>query len=265
MEDTPPHSADTDNAAKGSDRKRLLRAFNVSLAFVFLLVVVFTAQSSFDVRIFSVRPWHIEGLLGVLTAPLLHGSIEHLAANAVALLILGTLTGTIYPHAALRALPLLWIGSGLGAWLLGDRSSYHLGASGLTHGLMFLIFVLGLLRRDRASIAAGMIAFLFYGGMLLTVLPFEPGVSWQSHMGGAMAGILSAFLFRRADPLPPPPRYSWEDEEDDLQRDDDQELELPRPENVPTLRQWPERSSPDVVVPFPERRTSSSSPEPPSS
>src|SRR3546814_7079963 len=97
-------------------------------------------------------------LLGVLTAPLLHGSPAHLGGNAVSLLLLGTLAGAVYPRATIRALPLLWIGSGLGAWLLGDAGSHHLGASGLGHGLLFLVFVLGLLRRDRASIAPAMLA-----------------------------------------------------------------------------------------------------------
>jgi len=74
-----------------------------------------------------------EGLLGLLTAPLLHGSVEHIAANSIALLLLGTLAGTVYPKATVRALPLLWLGSGLGAWLLGQPGPHHLGASGSTH------------------------------------------------------------------------------------------------------------------------------------
>lgn len=98
------------------------------------------------------------------------------------------------------AIPLVWLGSGLGPWLLADPGTHTLGASGLTHGLMFMIFMLGLLRRDRAAIAAGMIAFLFYGGMVLTILPRETGVSWQAHLGGAVAGLIATFLFRRLDP-----------------------------------------------------------------
>jgi Uncharacterized membrane protein (homolog of Drosophila rhomboid) len=195
------------------DRRRVLRAFNLSLGLVLLLVGVFAAQGSFDWRPWAVAPLEPAGLWGLPGAPLLHGSVQHLAANAVALLILGTLAGSVYPKATLRSLPLLWIGSGLGAWLLGEPGSRHLGASGLTHGLMFLVFVLGLLRRDRPAIAAGMIAFLFYGSMLLTILPYEPGVSWQSHMGGAAAGVIAALMFRNADPLAPRKRYSWEDEE----------------------------------------------------
>jgi membrane associated rhomboid family serine protease len=73
------------------DRKRLLRALNLSLAFVLLLAMVYSAQGSFDVRAFTIAPLSGEGLLGILTAPLLHGSLEHIAANASALLILGTL------------------------------------------------------------------------------------------------------------------------------------------------------------------------------
>jgi membrane associated rhomboid family serine protease len=234
------------------DRRRLLRAFNLSLAFVLALALVYSAQVNFDWRPLAVAPLSARGLLGLLTAPLLHGSVEHLAANAVSLLLLGTLAGSVYPQATLRALPLLWLGSGLGAWLLGEAGTYHLGASGLTHGLMFLIFMLGVLRRDRASIATGMVAFLFYGGMLLTVLPREPGVSWQAHLGGALAGMLAAWLFRRSDPALPRKKYSWEIEEENRERIDD-ELEPPPPRDVPVLWQRPDDEARRVVLPFPPR------------
>ncbi|WP_374012762.1 rhomboid family intramembrane serine protease [Pseudoxanthomonas koreensis] len=235
------------------DRRRVLRAFNASLAFILVLLVVFVAQPALDVGALAVAPGELPGLLGLLTAPLLHGSPQHLGANASAILILGTLAGAVYPRAILPALPLMWLGSGIGAWLLGEEASRHLGASGVTHGLMFLLFVLGLLRRDRASIAAGMIGFLFYGSMLLTVLPHEPGISWQSHMGGALGGALAALLLRRRDPLPPQPRYSWEDEEEAAARQreaDHAELELPTPADVPVL--WRHADAPPhrVVVQF---------------
>jgi membrane associated rhomboid family serine protease len=256
----PDHPHFDAEAQRRFDRRRLLRAFNLSLACVFALVLAFSAQASFDWRPLAVQPWSIEGLLGLLTAPLLHGSIEHIAANSVSLLILGTLAGSVYPKATLRALPLLWLGSGLGAWLLGVAGTYHLGASGVTHGLMFLIFGLGVLRRDRASIAAGMIAFLFYGGMLLAVLPQEPGVSWQSHLGGALAGLLAALLWRRSDPALPKKKYSWEIEEEQAQRIDD-ELEPPAPRDVPVLwRRMPNGEVRGVVLQFPPRQPPADSP-----
>ena len=236
---------------RADDRRRLQRALTASLAFVLVLTVAFAAQQAFDWRALAIAPHRWAGLLGVLTAPLLHGSPEHLGANAVSLLLLGTLAGTVYPRATLRALPLVWIGSGLAAWSLGEPGTWHLGASGLTHGLMFLMLTLGLLRRDRPAIAAAMIAFFLYGGMLLTVLPHEPGVSWQAHLGGAVAGILAAWWLRASDPLPPRRRYSWELEEEaaahaDPERDG---LEPPRPREVPVL--WQRRALPGrVVVPL---------------
>jgi membrane associated rhomboid family serine protease len=129
----------------------------------------------------------------------------------------------VYPRATTRAIPIAWLGSGLAAWLLGEPGSHHLGASGVVQGLAYLVVTLGLLRRDRASIAAAMIAFTFSGGMLVAVLPHDPTVSWQSHLGGAIGGIVAALLFRHSDPMPPRHRYSWELEEEQTRaREEDQ-------------------------------------------
>lgn len=231
---------------RAADRRRLQRALNASLAFVLVLCVAFAAQQGFDWSALAIAPHAWTGLLGVLTAPLLHGSPEHLAANAGSLLLLGTLAGAVYPRATLRSLPLLWIGSGLGAWMFGEAGTRHLGASGLTHGLMFLVFTLGLLRRDRPAIAAAMIAFFLYGGMLLTVLPQEQGVSWQAHLGGAVAGVVAAWLFRRSDPVQPRRRYSWETEEAASGDEAIDELEPSRPAHVPVL--W-HRATRDAIPP----------------
>lgn len=248
-----PTPADTQHA---QDRRRLRRALNASLGFVLLLALCFAAQQQVDWRALTVTPGSAAGLLGLLAAPLLHGSIEHLVANGIALLLLGTLAGTVYPKATLRALPLLWLGAGLGAWLLGQPGSHHLGASGVTHGLGFLVFMLGLLRRDRAAIAAGMLAFLFYGGMLMTILPREAGVSWESHLGGALAGVVAAFLFRRSDPQPPRRKYSWELEEELAQRQaaERDTYETRAADDVPVLWNRDDTPARGTVLRFPDRR-----------
>lgn len=227
-------------AQRQHDRRRLRRALNASLAFVLVLAACFSAQHVTDWTFLTLTPGSLAGLLGVLTAPLLHGSVEHIVANSIAVLMLGTLAGTAFPKATLRALPLLWLGSGLVAWLLGQPGSHHLGASGVTHGLGFLVFMLGVLRRDRAAIAAGMLGFMFYGGMLMTILPREPGVSWESHLGGAIAGVIAAFLFRRSDPMPPRAKYSWEIEEELAREQAARERDMYErraPEDVPVLWQ----------------------------
>ena len=124
MPEAVPDSA----AQRAADRRRLQRALTASLAFVLLLTVCFAAQQGFDWRALAIAPRDWRGLAGVLTAPLLHATPEHLGGNAVSLLLLGTLAGTVYPRATLRALPLAWLGSGLAAWALGEPGSLHLGA-----------------------------------------------------------------------------------------------------------------------------------------
>ena len=238
---------DPELAAAPQVRERFRVALTTAMAVVVALGAVFFAQPFLPVAALSVQPQVPAGLVGVLTAPLLHGSIGHLAANAFAILTLGALAGTVFPRATLRALPILWLVSGFGTWLIGT-GGVHLGASGVTHGLGFLMFTLGLLRRDRPAIAASLIAFFLFGGMLMSVLPIELGVSWEYHLSGAVAGIGCGLLFRRADPEPPRRRYSWEDEPEVLP---DDTLEPPAPSDVPVLWHRAEpREERGVVLPF---------------
>lgn len=248
------------------DRGRFLRALLLSAGFITVLWWIKLAETwlgaSFSAL--GVFPRSATGLVGILTAPLLHGSVGHLINNTLPLLVLGTLTLSIYPRAALRSILLVWLGSGLVVWAIG-RPSFHLGASGLSHGLMFFLFVLGVLRRDRPAIAAAMIAFFLYGSMLLTVLPGEPQVSWEAHLGGALFGVLAAVLFFRRDPAPARKRYSWEDDDDGidaleeaLAAEERGMYEPPPPEGVPVLWVRPDAAATQeqgaTVIPFPPRR-----------
>lgn len=188
----------------------------------------------------GVRPRDFSGLIGILTAPFAHASFEHLMSNTLPLALLATLTLYCYPRAARLAVPLIWLASGLGVWLFA-RSSTHVGASGIAHGLMLFLFVMGLLRRDRLAVVVSLVVFFLYGGMLMTVLPREANVSFEYHLAGAVAGLVAAVLLRARDPLPPRKRYSWEEDEA-REPLGDEELELPRARDVPVL--W-QRTTPD--------------------
>ena len=199
---------------------RLKHSAFLAVAFVALLWAIELVDRSLGLNLYrlGVYPGELHGLWGILFAPLLHGSWNHLASNSFALLLLGTALLYGYPRAARHVLVLVYIGSGIGVWLFA-RHSYHFGASGLTHGMMFFIFTTGILRGDRLSIALSLIVFFLYGGMVWTIFPQEPGISYESHFFGAVYGVLAAFLFRDHDPRPPEKKYSWEDE--DIEDSDD--------------------------------------------
>jgi membrane associated rhomboid family serine protease len=201
----------------------------------------------------GIRPRDAHGLIGVLSAPFVHASFAHLMSNTLPLGLLAALTLYAYPRATRYALPIIWLASGLGVWLWA-RPSVHVGISGVVHGLMFFLFVMGLLRRDRLGVAIALLVFFLYGGMLMTVLPREPDVSFEYHLFGAIAGVASALALRKLDPAPPRKRYSWEDEPEPEGSADD-ELEPARPADVPVLWDGPRRETGgDNIVPFRARR-----------
>jgi len=190
------------------------RAFTPVLGFVTLLWAVMLAQRASGVSLASsgVFPRRLDGLDGVLWAPLIHGSWAHLIGNSGALLVLGTALLYGYPRSARIVLPALYAGPGLAVWLLG-RPAFHVGASGLAFGLLFFVFTVGVLRWDRRAIALAMVVSFLYGSMVWGVLPHDPEISFESHLAGAIIGIALAFALRWRDPPPPRRRYSWEDED----------------------------------------------------
>lgn len=238
--------------------RRFRRALNISLGFIALLFTSFYLQQQLAYQALSLQPGVWAGLVGIITAPLLHGSFEHLFSNSFSILVLGTLAGMVYPKASIRALPVIWILSGIGTWFIAI-SGFHIGASGITHGLMFFLMTMGILRRDRPAMAAAFIGILLFGGMLLSVLPQQPNISWEYHLSGALAGVMSAILWRRLDPAPPRPVYSWDEEADDESNEDAETLEPPRPQDVPVL--W-HRASHDEPVVLPFRRSNQNTKEP---
>ncbi len=186
------------------------------LAFVLLLWAVLGTDLLFDLdlRRWGVRPWRADGLLGLLTMPLLHGGPVHLIHNTLPTLTLGTGLLFFYPRSRWRVIPWFWFAPGLFVWFVGTPGSTHFGASGLNFALLAYLSLGGLLRREVATLALSLAVMFYYGGMFSGILPIEEGVSWEGHLGGLLTGIALAIAYRRWD-VPPRKRYDWEDEEEE--------------------------------------------------
>lgn len=148
-------------------------------------------------RVFGLRPRTPEGLVDILTFPLLHASLAHLFSNTLPLIIFGFLVFLSGLRVFLTALAASWLGSGLTVWLIGGYN-ITVGASGLVFGLFAFLLVRGFLNRHWGQILLSVVLFLAYGGILFGVLPTVAGyVSWQAHLGGAAGGVVAALLLRR--------------------------------------------------------------------
>lgn len=147
----------------------------------------------------GIVPRMLDGLDGVLWAPLLHDTWAHLAANTLPFLLFGFLAMAGGLGQFMVVTGTIWALGGLGVWLLGPDGTNHVGASGLIFGWLAFLLVRGFYARSAGQIALAVVLFLFWGGMLLGVLPGQPGVSWQGHLFGALAGVFAARLVARAD------------------------------------------------------------------
>lgn len=135
----------------------------------------------------------------VFTAPFAHGDFGHLAANSVPLLVLGfviALDGVRqWAYVTLAAA----IGSGLFAFLLNAPGTVTIGASGIVFGYLTYLIARGLFSKDWRQLVLGAVVLLIYGSVLWGVFPTAPGVSWQGHLGGAVAGVLAAWWLHSTD------------------------------------------------------------------
>lgn len=145
----------------------------------------------------GIVPRSVDGLSGILWAPLLHYGWAHLIANSLPFLVLGflVLAGGLGQFIAVTAL--VWLLGGFLTWLTGFGVT--VGASGVIFGWLAFLLFRGFFARSGRQIVLAVVLFLVYGGVLWGVLPGTPGVSWQAHLFGALAGILAARLVATAD------------------------------------------------------------------
>jgi membrane associated rhomboid family serine protease len=146
----------------------------------------------------GIRPRQLNGLEGILWAPLLHTSWQHLAANTVPVLVFGffAVAGGAGQFIAVTAT--VWLIGGLGTWLTGSTGT-HVGASILVFGWFVFLLARGLLTRSPAQILLAVVLFALWGSVLWSLLPGAAGISWQGHLFGAAGGLVAAYLVAHAD------------------------------------------------------------------
>jgi membrane associated rhomboid family serine protease len=166
------------------------------VAVLWLLEIV-DAATGHPLDEYGVQPRTEDGLVGIVTAPVLHFGFDHLVSNTVPVLVLGFLTLATGVARGLAATAIIWVVGGLGVWVFAQPSSNHAGASVLIFGWIVYLVVRGFLNRNSTEIFIGVAVFLLYSSVLLGVLPGQPGVSWQGHLFGAIGGGLAARLLTR--------------------------------------------------------------------
>ena len=137
------------------------------------------------------------GLRGIVFAPFLHGSLNHIVANSIPFLALGWMVMLRDERHFIPVTLAGMFGSALMAWLLGAPGSVHIGASGVIFGYLGFLMLSGWYARSMGSIVLSIIVTLLWGSLVLGMMPGEPGISWQAHAGGFLGGVFAARGFRK--------------------------------------------------------------------
>ena len=180
------------------------------------MVHLISLSLNLDLSRMGILPRDMIGILGIISGPVVHANFSHLLSNTMPLLILGWTIFFFYSKVSYKSFIVIYVLTGLFVWLFA-RQVYHIGASGIVYGFVSFLFFSGIFRRDNKSIAIALIVTFLYGGIVWGVLPGQKGISWESHLFGGIAGIITAFIFRKIDP---PKKYDWEDEETDFDVDE---------------------------------------------
>ena len=138
-----------------------------------------------------------DGMPEILSAPFLHAGWDHLMSNSLPFLVLGFLVLLSGLARWLIASLIIIVISGLTAWFLTPANTIILGASGLIFGWLTYLLARGLWSRRPAQVVIAVLVLLVYGGLIWGVFPSGAGISWQAHLGGAIAGVLAAWLLHR--------------------------------------------------------------------
>ncbi|HEY9469486.1 MAG TPA: rhomboid family intramembrane serine protease, partial [Propionibacteriaceae bacterium] len=139
----------------------------------------------------------VDGMPEIFTAPFLHAGWDHLLSNSLPFYILGFLVLLSGLARWLASSLIIIVTSGVAAWSLTPAHTIILGASGLIFGWLTYLLARGIWSRRPAQVIVAALVLLVYGGLIWGIFPSGAGISWQAHLGGAIGGVVAAWLLHR--------------------------------------------------------------------
>ena len=181
--------------------KQYLQSGKVSLYIMLICTVILLLNTLLPINLnqFGIVPRSFSHLSGIIFAPFLHGSWMHLFSNFIPFVIFGGIIG-------LKSQKRFWllfiihiISTGCLVWLFARGNSVHIGMSGVIYAFWGYLIVYGFVRKKFVHIVISIVILLLYGGLVFGVLPTRPGVSFESHLLGAIVGALSGYIFAKSE------------------------------------------------------------------
>jgi len=180
------------------DRAKAAAKLMVGWVALLWLLEVVDAASGHALDSLGIMPRRASELVDIVPAAFIHFGFAHVAANSIPLLVMGFLAALAGLRRFVAVCAVIIVADGLGVWLISPTNSNTAGASGLIFGLFGFLLITGFVERRPVGIAVGLLVGAVWGtSILLGLSPLQTGVSWQGHLIGLLAGVGTAFWFRR--------------------------------------------------------------------
>jgi len=174
---------------------RIIQHIPYSLGIIAILWAIQIVNSAIGKRfnIFGIIPRKSVGLPGIVLSPLLHGNFAHLFTNSIPMFVLMTFI-------LVAGQPTFWCAtisivliSGSLTWCFG-RSAIHIGASSLVMGYFSYLLVNTYYHPSLLSVALVLVVLYYFGGLVLSLFPTDIKTSWEGHVFGFIAGLITPFI-----------------------------------------------------------------------
>ncbi|MEY2924675.1 MAG: hypothetical protein RLZZ337_1223 [Bacteroidota bacterium] len=194
----------------------------VVLVFIWL---VFFVDLRFNLHLnqFGMQPKTLNGLIGIFSMPFLHGDFDHLFSNSIPLLLSLGFIFQYFPEQKLKIIGLSALLTSILLWIIGEKGSNHIGASGLVYAYIFFLVTHAFFTRNKETLAAAFVLIFLYGSLIYGIFPeygkiIGKNISWEGHLAGAISGVLFGIIFRKQGPQQ---RMFFEDEDDEDEDDNE--------------------------------------------
>jgi membrane associated rhomboid family serine protease len=161
---------------------------------VMWILEIINAVDSYGLDSGGIHARDVGRLWGILAAPFLHASWQHLIDNTIPFVFMGLIVAIRGAARLALVTAIVIVLGGLGTWLIAPSGPVTVGASGVVFGYATYLLTRGLFNRNALEILTGAVVGVVWGGALLSSLLPHYGVSWQAHLCGGIAGVIAAWL-----------------------------------------------------------------------